>query len=138
MNRWRPERGTAAVEMVLVLPVLLLLLAATVGAGRLVSTKSAVLDVAREAARAAAEAPDAASAEAIASQRARDVAVGLGLDTSRLEVTQDPGAFDRGGAYAVQVTYRVQLSDLPALGFLPGSVVVSARHTELIERFGSR
>jgi Flp pilus assembly protein TadG len=138
MKRWRHERGTAAVEMVLVLPALLLLIAATVGAGRVVSTKSAVLDVAREAARAAADAPDAASAEAVASQRAREVALGLGLDVSRLEITQDPGAFGRGAAYGVRVDYRVQLSDLPTLGFLPGSVVVSARHTELIERFGSR
>ncbi|MGH8704217.1 MAG: TadE/TadG family type IV pilus assembly protein, partial [Burkholderiales bacterium] len=59
MRRARHEEGTAAIEMVLIAPALLLLLAVIVGSGRVVSTKSAVLSVAREAARVAAEAPDA-------------------------------------------------------------------------------
>jgi len=136
--RIRREDGTAAVEFVLVAPALVLMLAAVVGAGRVVSTKSAVLDVARESARAAAEAPDASTAQAIATERARDVAAGLGLDPTRLTIEQDPGSFARGTDYTVDVTYRVELSDLPAMGFLPGSFVVSARHTELTDRFKSR
>jgi hypothetical protein len=136
--RVRCEDGTAAVEFVLVAPALVLMLAAVVGAGRVVSTKSAVLDVAREAARAAAEAPDASTAEAIGLQRAQRVATGFGLDLSRLEIEQTPGSFERGAPYTVDVTYRVELSDLPALGFLPGSFVVSAHHAELTDRYKSR
>lgn len=136
--RGRREDGTAAVEFVLVAPALVLLLAVVIGAGRVVTTKSAVLSVAREAARAAAEAPDAASAFSVAESRAREVAVGLGLDASRLVLEQDPGTFARGEAYVVRVTYRVQLADLPAFGFLPGSFAVSARHAELTERYKSR
>lgn len=132
------ERGAAAVEMVLVAPVLVVLLATVMGAGRVVSTKSAVLDVAREAARAASEAPDASSAMAIGQQRADEVAAEFGLDTSRLHLTQIPGSFARGAPYIVEVQYRVQLGDLPGLGFLPGSFVVTARHGELIDRFKSR
>jgi len=52
------EEGTAALELVLIAPALILLLAVVVGSGRVVSTKSAVLDVARESARAAADASD--------------------------------------------------------------------------------
>ena len=136
--RVRREDGTAAVEFVLVAPALILVLAAIVGAGRVVSTKSAVLDVAREAARAAADAPDASTAEAVAASRAKEVAAGHGLDPNRLTIEQDPGSFDRGTAYTIDVIYRVELSDLPALGFLPGSFAVSAHHAELTDRYKSR
>ena len=132
------ERGTAAIEMVLLAPALILLLAAIMGAGRIVTTKSAVLSVAREAARAASAAPDAESAMAAAKQRADQVAANLGLDSSRIELHQDPGSFDRGAPYSVEVDYRVSLADLPGLGFLPGSFMVSAHHTELTDRFKSR
>lgn len=137
MKTVRREDGTAAVELVLVAPALILLLAVIVGSGRVVSTKSAVLSAAREAARAAAEAPDAATARHVALTRAREVASGLGLDPARLSV-QQTGSFDRGTAYEVRVTYQVQLSDLPAFGVLPGSFTVTARHTELTERYKSR
>lgn len=138
MRRVRHEDGTAAIEMVLIAPALLLLLAVIVGSGRVVSTKSAVLSVAREAARAAAEAPDAGTAERVARDRAREVASGLGLDPSRLTISQEAGDFARGAPYEVLISYRVRLSDLPAFGFLPGSFVVEARHTELTERYKSR
>ena len=132
------EGGTAAVELALLAPVLVLLLAAVVAAGRVVDTKSAVLAVAREAARAASEAPDASEARQAATERARQVAAGLGLDPGRLVVSQDDGGFVRGEPYTVYVTYRVRLADLPALGVLPGSFVLFAEHSELVERFKSR
>jgi Flp pilus assembly pilin Flp len=134
----RDERGAAAVEMALLAPVLVLMLATVVAAGRVVETKSAVLAVAREAARAASEAPDASEARRSASERARQVAVGLGLDPARLIISQDPGGFRRGEPYTVHVTYRVGLADLPGLGILPGSFVISAEHSEIVERFKSR
>ncbi|MEX2555570.1 MAG: TadE family protein [Actinomycetota bacterium] len=137
MRTVKKEDGTAAVELVLVAPALILLLAVIVGSGRVVSTKSAVLSAAREAARAAAEAPDVGTARSVALARAREVASGFGLDPARLSV-QQTGSFDRGSAYEVRVSYRVQLSDLPAFGILPGSFAVTARHTELTERYKSR
>lgn len=136
--RVRREEGTAALELMLIAPALILLLAVVVGSGRVVSTKSAVLDVARESARAAADAPDPESAAAIANARAREVAAGLGLDVSRLVIEEDPGTFDRGTPYTVTVSYRVRLGDLPAFGLLPGSFVVTARHVELTDRYRSR
>jgi Flp pilus assembly protein TadG len=136
--RIKRENGTAALELMLVAPALILLLGVVIGAGRVVSTKSAVLDVARESARAAADAPDPQSASAIAMARAREVAAGLGLDVTRLVVEEEAGTFGRGTPFTVTISYRVRLGDLPAFGLLPGSFVVTAHHTELTDRYRSR
>ncbi len=135
---FRNERGTAAVELALLAPVFVVLISVVVAAGRLVETKSALLSVAREAARTASEAPNAAAAQNAVLATANDVAARLGLDSARLTVTQDPGAFGRGDPYEVGVSYTVRLADLPGLGLLPGSFVLSAEHTELVERFKSQ
>jgi Flp pilus assembly pilin Flp len=136
--RLRNERGTAAVELALLAPVLLVLVAVVSGAGRMVGTKSAVLSVAREAARAAAEAPNAAAAHDAAIATAQQVAEGLGLDPARLSIVQDPHGFARGGPYEVSVSYQVSMADLPGLGLLPGSVTLGAEHAELIDTYRSR
>ena len=136
--RLRNERGTAAVELALLAPVLLVLVAVVSGAGRMVETKSAVLSVAREAARAAAEAPNAAAAHDVAISTAQQVAEGLGLDPARLSIAQDPHAFARGAPYEVSVSYQVSMVDLPGLGLLPGSVTLGAEHAELIDTYRSR
>jgi Flp pilus assembly pilin Flp len=125
--RLRNERGTAAVELALLAPVLLMLVAVVSAAGRMVETKSAVLSVAREAARAAAEAPNAAAAHDAATATAQQVAEGLGLDPARLSIVQDPHGFARGAP-----------ADLPGLGLLPGSVTLGAEHAELIDTYMSR
>jgi len=136
--RLRNERGTAAVELALLAPVLLVLVAVVSGAGRMVETKSAVLSVAREAARAGAEAPNAAAAHDAAIATAQQVAEGLGLDPTRLSIVQDPHGFVRGAPYEVSVSYQVSMADLPGLGLLPGSVTLGAEHAELIDTFRSR
>jgi hypothetical protein len=136
--RFRSERGTAAVEMALLAPVLVVLVAAVVAAGRIVETKSAVLAVAREASRAASEAPDPSSARSAAASAAAQVAAGFGLDPARLALSQSPGGFGRGEPYRVTISYEVRLADLPGLGILPGSFVLSAEHAELVQRFKSR
>jgi Flp pilus assembly pilin Flp len=136
--RLRNERGTAAVELALLAPVLLVLVAVVSGAGRMVGTKSAVLSVAREAARAAAEAPNEAAAHDAAIATAQQVAEGLGLDPARLSIVQDPHGFARGAPYEVSVSYQVSMADLPGLGLLPGSVTLGAEHAELIDTYRSR
>ena len=104
----------------------------------MVETKSAVLSVAREAARAAAEAPNAAAAHDAAIATAEQVAEGLGLDPARLSIVQDPRGFARGAPYEVSVSYQVSMADLPGLGLLPGSVTLGAEHVELIDTYRSR
>jgi Flp pilus assembly pilin Flp len=136
--RLRSERGTAAVELALLAPVLVVLVAVVTAAGRMVETKSAVLSVAREAARAAAEAPNAAAAHDAAIATAQQVAEGLGLDPARLSIVEDPHGFARGAPYEVSVSYQVSMADLPGLGLLPGSVTLDAAHAELIDTNRSR
>lgn len=136
--RARAEGGNAAVELVMVTPVLVLLIAVIVATGRIVSTKSALESVAREAARTASGSIDSPSAGAAARQRAEQVAQGLGLDARRLETAVEAGDFARGAPLTVEVSYKVSLGDLPAFGLVPGSFPLSARHVELIEKYGSR
>ena len=136
--RLRSERGTAAVELALLAPVLVVLMALVTAAGRMVETKSAVLSVAREAARIAAEAPNAVAAHDAAIATAQQAAEGLGLDPARLSIVQDPHGFARGSPYEVSVSYQVSMADLPGLGLLPGSVTLGAEHAELIDTYRSR
>ena len=136
--KFRSEQGTAAVEMALLAPVLVVLVAAVVAAGRVVETKSALLAVAREAARAASEATNGVQASEAATSTASRVAAGLGLDPSRVVVSQGSAGFGRGEPYRVAVSYEVRLADLPGLGVLPGSFTLGAEHAELIQRFKSR
>jgi Flp pilus assembly protein TadG len=138
MSRLRNERGTAAVELALLAPVLVVLVAVVTAAGRMVETKAAVLQVAREASRAASEAPNPTAAHDAAIATARQVAEGLGLDPARLSIVQDPHGFVRGAPYVVSVSYDAVLADLPGLGLLPGSVTLGATHAELIDAYRSR
>jgi Flp pilus assembly protein TadG len=138
MSRLRNEHGTAAVELALLAPVLVVLVAVVTAAGRMVETKSAVLQVAREASRAASEAPNPTAAHDAAIATAQQVAAGLGLDPAQLQLVQDPHGFVRGAPYVVSVSYDVSLVDLPGLGLLPGSVTLGATHAELIDAYRSR
>lgn len=51
MNRWRSERGAAAVEFALVLPLLLLIMLAIVDFGRAYNVQISLTHAARESAR---------------------------------------------------------------------------------------
>ncbi len=132
------ERGSAAIEALLVAPVLLLLVALLVGGGRLASAQAAIRAVAREAGRSAVTAPSPMEAVELAKVRASDVAAGYTLDLSRLRISLDTGTFERGSHLRVRVTYKVELSSLPAMGLLPTSTQVSASHVEPIDRYISR
>ncbi len=137
-RRFRDERGAAAIEMVLVAPALLLLLAVILGSGRLFSSRSALDAVAREAGRSAVEAPDAGQAIVLGRQAARTAASAYGLAPSDLSVRIEPGSFTRGGEIRVVATYRVHLADLPILGVGFPTVTLHAVHLEPIDLYKSR
>lgn len=138
MTRLRREEGTATLEVVLLTPLLIVLLALILAAGRLIAIRSAVEVVAREAARSASQASSADGALDIANARANEVASEQSLDASRLEVRTEIGDFTRGTPMTVRVNYQVLLDDLPAFGLFPGSFELSARHVEIVEKFKSR
>jgi hypothetical protein len=135
-DRRRGQAGQALVELGLVAPILLFLAFGVVAAGRVVGGKTAVVAVAREAARAGAlaETPDAAFDRAVA--RGRDVAAGHRLGNGSLLLTVDPGDMARGGVVRTEARYEVRLDDLPLLGWV--RVPVSAAHAERVDLYRSR
>lgn len=134
----RKESGNATIELLLVAPLLLALVALVIGAGRLLSLQSGLESVVRESARLASQADDPWSASTLAEERAGDVAKDSGLDPARLSVQVEVGAFGRGDPLTVRADYDAKLSDLPGFGLLPGSFQVSAHHIERVEKFKSR
>jgi len=138
VTRPQRQRGAAAVELLLVAVGLLAFLAGIMAFGRLTDARTAVSGVAREAARAAADARTPTQATRLGAERARTVAAGYGLDPDRLQVTVDPHGFARGGTLAVTVRYPVRLDDLPSLRLLPGTVTLTARQVEPVDPYKSR
>jgi Flp pilus assembly protein TadG len=141
MNR-RPrsgrDTGNAALELLLVAPVLLLLIAAVVGIGRVTAARAALAGVAREGARAAVTAPNAAVAIRQGQTSAQQAAVAYGMDLVRLSVDVDPQGFVRGGTLVVIATYRIPLTDLPSFGLLPRALSFTVRQAQPIDPYASR
>jgi Flp pilus assembly protein TadG len=121
----REDRGQATVELALLLPVLVVLLAVLVQAGVLVRDQILVTHAAREAVRAAAldDDPDAAR---------RAAAAAGPLDRDRLQVSV-AGRHGRGSRVTVRVTYRAP-TRLPLVGRAVGDVTLRASATMRVER----
>ena len=137
LRRWlADQRGSALVEVALVLPLLLLLALGVVGVGRVIQARMSVSAVAREAARVAAlaQSPGEAAEQGLAAGRA--VAHGYGLTNGSLRLVVDPGALDRGGAVRAAAGYRVSLDDLPLMGWVHADV--AAEHVERVDLYRSR
>jgi Flp pilus assembly protein TadG len=95
------ERGAAAVEFALVLPILLMLIFGIVDFGRMLSAKITITEAAREGARAA-----ALVGRAEGESRARAAADGLAIDRPDVQTcTSPPGPTDDA---TVTVTYQFE------------------------------
>ncbi len=116
----RPARvgqaGQAAVEAAVALPLVLLLTMGVLGGYRIAAAAMGVGAVAREAARAAAVAPDAATASSRGMAHGLDTAVGLGL--RGVQLTVDARKFGPGGTVWASAAYTVELGDLPLVGWV--------------------
>ena len=132
------ERGSATVELLVVAIALLAFTGGLIGIGRLTSTRAALAGVAREAARAAANATTPTQAIRIGRQRGHQVAAGYQLNPDRLQVTVDPAGFLRGGTLTVTASYQVPLDDLPTIDLLPGQLTLAAHQQEPIDPHKSR
>jgi Flp pilus assembly protein TadG len=132
------EQGSATVELLVVAIALLALTGGLIGVGRLTSTRAALAGVAREAARAAANATTPTQAIHTGHQRAHQVAAGYQLNPHRLQVSVDLAGFVRGGTLTVTASYQVPLDDLPTLGLLPGQLTLAAHQQEPIDPHRSR
>jgi TadE-like protein len=128
------ERGSAAAELVLVTPLLVLLLSFAVAAGRLVQARLEVDSAAQQAARAASLARTPAAATAQAVQVAQAALAGQSVTCDPAVITPDLGDFTPGGEVTVQVSCTVRLSDLSLL-HIPGSETITAVSTSPIDAY---
>lgn len=119
------ERGQAAVELALALPLLALLALALLQVTLVVRDQVLLTHAAREAAREAAVSADRGAARAGALSGTR------GLEPDRLVVTTS-GRRGTGSRVTASLTYR-SATDVPLVGRLVGDVRLSAAVTMRVE-----
>jgi Flp pilus assembly protein TadG len=135
------DDGNAALELVILAPVLLALIGLVISAGRISIAQGSVNAAARDAARqasisltpAAAQAAGQASARAALRQDGLDCQPVVLINVSQFATTQ-PG---EPAAVAATVKCAVSLSDL-ALPGLPGSMRLQAEFTSPLDIYRSR
>lgn len=130
----RAQDGAAAVELVLVTPLLVALLLFTAAGGRLAAAKGDIQAAAHDAARAATIARDPVTAAAAASQAAQDSLASGIAPCASIDTSVDLTRFVPGGTVTVQVTCEALLADLGLLG-LPGTRAVTGAATAPVDRF---
>jgi Flp pilus assembly protein TadG len=116
----RDERGSAAAELTLLTPLLILLLLFVVLCGRLADTKLRINDVAHQAARAATLARTPSQATANAQSTANAALASAGINCQSLTISTDTQGLRPGSTVTVTLSCTVGLGDLTLLG-VPGS-----------------
>ncbi|HMK62328.1 MAG TPA: TadE/TadG family type IV pilus assembly protein [Acidimicrobiales bacterium] len=130
----RPQHGSAAVELAVLAPVLVVMLLFVVAVGRLVLAHQEVDAAAADAARAASIASSAAQAQLAAMEAASDDLAGHGVTCASLTAKIDTADFTPGGAVSVQLSCSAKLSGLALLA-LPGSETLSSQASAPIDLY---
>ena len=130
------ERGGAAVELVLLTPLLILLMLFVVELGRFGVARGDVDGAARDAARAASLRNTAADATTSARDAAEASLAGRDVTCRPLNVAVETGGFAPGGFVAVTVSCSVDLADVTLLG-VPGSKQFTSRFVAAIDSYRS-
>ena len=129
------NRGSAALELALLAPAVLLVIDLAVAGGRLTEGQSRVDDAAYAGARAASQAPDATTAAATATRIVATTLGGGGASCVGYQVSVDTASFHPGGTVAVDVTCDASLRDLSFLP-LPGTHAVHGRGVSSVDLYG--
>lgn len=130
----KSERGAAAVEMVLMTPVLLCFLLLVVEGGRLTTARNDVDFAARAGARAASIARSPVSADKDARAAIEDSLNNRDFDCASLDVEVDTTNFRPGGQATTTLHCKVDLSMASLLG-VPITRSVDATFTEPIDLY---
>lgn len=139
----RGERGTSiSVELAILLPALVVIIAMLIGAGRVALARIAVQQWADSAARTATLARDAHSAQARAHAVVASDAGGSGLQCAGgWQLTTDTSAFSlpvgQEGDVRASVRCPVAMADLLLPG-VPGTIIVEASATSTLDRYRGR
>lgn len=141
MTRLAGDRGSMAIQAVMVAPAVLLLLGLALVGLRFYTADSAVREAARSAARAASIAHDGTAAASAATGEAHTVLAQQGLVCSSMSVTVDAADFVRPigetGFVTATVSCSVPLADLLVPG-LSGEKTATAVFRSPIDRYGAR
>ncbi len=134
-RRLHGERGDSGpLEVVILVPVVLALIALVVAFGRTTTARNDVTFAARSAARAAAQAQTAGAAASRAEQVVDASLAGSGLSCASHDVTVDASDLRPGGHVTVTVSCDVSLADVGDLHLALGDRTLSATATEVIDR----
>lgn len=121
MNKRAPDAGSASVELAIIAPLLMLIVVATIGLGRVALAHLKAEGIAGAAARAAslARTPQQATDAAKAT-----ITHDHGASCPNPDITVDTRDFQPGGTVKVTVTCRPRLADITELG-LPGNLHIT-------------
>ena len=135
------DTGSTSVEVAVLTPVVLLVLALLVAGGRIVTAHAAVDTAATTAARAASIARTAPAAQQHAATTAEAGLREHALHCAHHEVTLDSSGFDqpagRPGTVVVHAACTVALADL-ALPGMPGSIPLQAQAASPLDPYRER
>jgi len=135
-RRAASDAGSLTVELVVVTPVVLVVVLASLVFGRVVQARQQVVEAARAGAEAAAVLPTASTARWVGSINSMVDLVDRTHTCAHATVVVDTGHFVPGGFVTTRVTCLVLLSDLGFPG-LPGSTTVSVSATAPIDPYRS-
>lgn len=130
----RDERGTAAVELTLIAPALLVILLFVVGLARMANASQQVESVAADVARAVSLHRGEGASGSVAREAARRSLGQAGLSCASLSVSVDAQDYRPGGAVRVAVSCTASLADVAMAGF-PGQRQFDATSTVPIESY---
>ena len=137
-GRWEAEAGETSVGLLLIAPVLMLILATIIGAGRLGEASMAVESAVSAAAREGTVAPDPASAQANAQATVSRLLSERGIHCPAHSLSLDASALNNApgveGRVVASIQCPVQLGDLLVPG-LPGTVMIEREAASPIDSF---
>lgn len=140
-TRERSERGSAPVEVVILVPMLVLFIGLIIGSGRFYLGQSAVRQAAAASARAAAISRDAGSAKQTGRAIGMSSLGSSALECSSRSVNVDTHAFAQQigtpGRVTATVSCTVAFSDLSLPG-MPGEKTLTATANEPLDRYRAR
>lgn len=139
-RKLRDERGSAAVELALLAPLLGSLVLVVLFGGRLALARQTVQAAAADAARAASIARTPAEAKQLASQIARNTLSNQGVTCAATAVEVDTGGFAKpvGTEATTTVTVNCDVATADLSLPLPGTVQVSATSSSALDTYRGR
>ncbi|WP_052069221.1 TadE family protein [Streptacidiphilus albus] len=143
MNHWLPslgierERGSAAIEAAMLVPLFLVLLSLVIMAGRIRSADGTVVEAARDGARAASLADSTAGARAAGVAAADDTlrSQGMSCTVPQPDTSKMFPALGAIGTVSVTVTCHISMAGLLVAGIGGPSVTVTEKFVAVVDSY---